>query len=231
MQFLWEKFNIKTFPANTAVFSDGKFMPELSETNGLIKIENDNIAIEKNSVLPFHIIYVGRIPEFQCLKFYIAAEDVRVFFTAKTENKNPAFLQIFIENAGKNSDFFGKVTVLNKSELKLDVSGDHLAANTGVFVQNRVLAHVGSATDLDGAVKIVGDCPGCRSDMSFSAMAAMDIKYIRMSPNQRIAHVPESAEHSAGIYRGTPQQVQFLAEAGLSENEIVNILEQAFLEG
>ena len=229
MQYLWEKFNIKTFPAHNVVFVDGIFRPEISETGSLVKIENDNIVIEKASDLPVHIISVGNSLEWQCLEVFIPKEETRVFFTAKIEIKKPAFLQLFIENAGKNSIFKGSVTAQNFTDFKLDIIANHLVPGTGIFAENRILAHRASTTELTGTTKIIADCGTCESDISFSAMCAPDIKSIKMSPNQRIASVPESAEHSASIYRGTKQQIQFLSGAGLSPDDVKKTLEEAFV--
>jgi Fe-S cluster assembly scaffold protein SufB len=235
MQYLWDTFNIKTFLAKTLVFEDGEFKSELSDFDkDEIKIQTLKaktlINIKQKTEIPVHIIYVGNISGKQDIKIINSAEDTHIVISSKLNIKKPAFLHVFIENTGKNSEISADMVFLNSSALKLDVFADHLSENTGVFVKNRVLAHAGSSTNLYGESKIVGDCPGCRSDMSFTAMCAPDIKYIKMSPNQKIASIPESAEHSAGIYRGTTEQVQFLNEAGLSEIEVKNILEQAFLE-
>ena len=36
MSYLWQEFNIKTFPAETLVFRDGKYINELSESENAI---------------------------------------------------------------------------------------------------------------------------------------------------------------------------------------------------
>ena len=46
---MWNEFNIKTFPAETIVYRDGEYVPELST------LTND--AINDTFDLPVHIIY------------------------------------------------------------------------------------------------------------------------------------------------------------------------------
>ena len=53
MSYIWQDFNIKTFPAETVVFRDGVFCPELSTL--------DNPVLDKNYDLPVHYIYVGEL--------------------------------------------------------------------------------------------------------------------------------------------------------------------------
>ena len=53
MSYMWENFNIKPFPAETIVYRDGKYCPDLSTIK--------NVPINKNYDLPVHIIYVGEI--------------------------------------------------------------------------------------------------------------------------------------------------------------------------
>ncbi|MCL1902021.1 MAG: SufD family Fe-S cluster assembly protein [Alphaproteobacteria bacterium] len=234
MSYLWEKFNVKTFPARTIVFADGEFRADLSEQSSKCKVQSSNnnaqINIHEKTDLPVHIIYIGEIAGEQEIKIINSAEDSQIFITAKLNVKKPAFLNVFIENAGENSEINGNFVFLNESTLKFNVFADHLAQNTGVFVQNRVLAQSKTSTDLSGSAKIMGNCPGCKSDISFAAMCAPDIKHIKMSPNQRIANVPIEARHSAGIYRGTEGQIQFLTQAGLNRTEVDRILAEAFLE-
>ena len=50
---MWNEFNIKTFPAETIVFRDGVYCPDLSTIKSTI--------IDKKYDLPVHIIYVGEI--------------------------------------------------------------------------------------------------------------------------------------------------------------------------
>ncbi|MCL1785841.1 MAG: hypothetical protein FWG39_01665 [Alphaproteobacteria bacterium] len=231
MKYLWEKFNIKTFPARPAVFVDGVFDSELSDMeNTKIQTSGDTVEITvlKPDDLPVHIIYVGEIAGD---KKIIIRNPVRgaLYFSVKLKNKSPAFLRFFIENAGKYSETRGDIVIQNESDLTLNITADHLAENTGIFVKTRVLAHGGSATDLYAAANVLADCRNCESDIGLSAMCAPDIKSIKMSPNQKIASVPELAEHSASIYKGTKPQIEFLAIAGLSLGQIKQTLQDAFL--
>ena len=62
MSYLWQEFNIKTFPAETLVFRNGIFCPDLSEYESVKYDENKNlIKTIKKSKLPVHIIYIGEI--------------------------------------------------------------------------------------------------------------------------------------------------------------------------
>ncbi|MCL2017568.1 MAG: SufD family Fe-S cluster assembly protein [Alphaproteobacteria bacterium] len=233
MQHLFEKFNIKTFPANNIVFVDGIFRPDLSSNCKKYKVQDTSVSIHNSDKLPFHIIYVGNITSENTLFVNILSENTGVFLTAKNECRQvlpvPAFLQIFIKNSGKNSAFDGDMVLQNYGNLKLDIRADHLAENTIIFVKNRILAHSGSSTESTGLANIITGCSDCQSDISFIAMCAPDIKQIKMSPNQKIASTPEMAEHSASIYRGTKQQTVFLSQAGLSPEDIQNILKDAFI--
>ena len=53
MSHIWQDFNIKTFPAETVVFRNGVFCPELSTL--------ESPVIDKNYDLPVHFIYVGEL--------------------------------------------------------------------------------------------------------------------------------------------------------------------------
>jgi len=220
MNYLWEKFNIKTFSAETIVFVDGEYQPELST------LPND-LKIAKKYELPVHIIYVGEIAGENEINIEILAENQKVFLTEKITTKKPAFLNIFIKNTGKNSEFFGKTLVQNYGQLKIDIFCEHKGENTGLFIENRVIAHSNSDTKLSGIVKIEPNTVGCRSDMIFSALAAPDAK-IQFSPAQKIECPPDSAGHSANLWRPTEPQIQYLRESGLSSIEVKTVLEEAF---
>jgi Fe-S cluster assembly scaffold protein SufB len=224
MPYLWDKFNIKTFPAKTAVFSDGVFMPDLSD----IKLKNGAVVIDENHNLPVHIIFVGEIAEKSRLEIEITAENQPVFLTGKIANKKPAFLQVFIRNAGKNSVLNGKIISQNHSVLTTEISAKHSSQNTGILIENRVIAHSGSETKLSGTADIAPECAECDSDISFSALAAPDAK-LEFSPMQRIGAAPNSAAHSAALWRGSPPQVEYLRESGLGANEIKEVMEEAFM--
>lgn len=232
MSFLWDKFNIETFPAHGAVFLDWVFQPDISSENPDVKIETHGDAIritnDNTDELPVHIILAGEITGDKKVVISQRSKS-KIHLTAKLSNIAPAFLTFFVENTGKNSVFDGNIVLRNYSDLKLHIQADHLAEKTGVFVKNRVLAHDGSATEMTGVANIIAGCPGCESNISFEAMCAPGVKSIKMSPDQRITSVPEIAEHSAAIYRGSGQQIQFLAQAGLSPEAARMVLEEAFL--
>ena len=227
MSYLWQEFNIKTFPAETFIFRDGVFCPELSDYKvGFFK--DNEIFINKTSVLPIHIIYIGEIAGNIELKLNINAENNKIIMTNKIITKKPAFLNIFIKNAGKNSVFDGQIIVKNYNELKIDVYGNNNAENTGIFVKTRVAAYKNSETVLNGYAEIGKNMKNCDSDISFSVMADKNAK-IQLKPTQYINSVPKNAKHSASLYKPTDNQIQYLRMSGLSGNEIEHVIEEAFL--
>lgn len=220
MNYLWQEFNIKTFPSETVVFRDGVFMPELSTL--------ESLEIDKKYDLPVHVIYVGEITGENRLDIDINVADQPVFLTVKIENKTPAFLTIFVKNTGKNSCLNGKVLVQNYNQLHIENHGLHVAPNTGIKINTKIVAHPGSNTRATGIAEIHPGCINCESDIGFSAMAAKDAK-IEFIPKQLIAATPISAEHSASLYKASAQQVEYLREAGLGTTEVKTVLEEAFI--
>ena len=95
MSYMWNEFNIKTFPAETIVYRDGVYCPDLSTL--------ENKPIDKKYDLPVHIIYIGEITGNCRLNIELNSENQPVFLTVKIKNKKPAFFNIFIKNTGKNS--------------------------------------------------------------------------------------------------------------------------------
>lgn len=230
MSYLWQEFNIKTFPAETLVFRNGVFCPDLSEYESVKYDENKNlIKTIKKSKLPVHIIYIGEISGKIDINIDINIEKSRFFMTAKISNKKPAFLNIFIKNTGKNSFFDGKIIAKNTGILEINEISEHISSNTGIFLKNRVVAYKNSETVLKGYAKIKKDAVDCDSDISFSVLADKKAK-ITMVPTQYINSVPKSASHSASLYKPTENQINYLRTSGLSEKEINYILEQAFTE-
>ena len=228
MSYLWQEFNIKTFPAETIVFRDGVFMPELSTYEDINSENAGIINIEKSRPLPVHIIYIGDIDGDKNLQINIKTPGIKVFLTAKINNKKPAFFDIFVKNTGKNSVFSGQVIAQNYDSLKISATGEHLSENTGIFIKTRVLAHKNTNTVLDGYAKIEKNIPNCDSDISFSVMADESAKII-MKPTQFIKSIPDNASHSASIYKPNDNQINYLRGAGLSGTEVKEILQSAFL--
>lgn len=230
MSYLWQEFNIKTFPAETLVFKDGVFCPALSEYE---KAEYNNdkklISIKKTSKLPVHIIYIGEIAGKIDLNIDINAENSRVFMTMKIFNKKPAFLNIFIKNTGKKSFFNGKIIAKNAGILEINETGQHLVSNTGIFLKNNIVAYKKSETTLNGYAKIERGIKDCDSDISFSVLADDEARVI-LKPTQYINSIPKSAAHSASLYKPSDNQINYLRTSGLSEKEIKQIMEDAFLE-
>ena len=230
MSYLWQEFNIKTFPAETLVFRNGVFCPDLSEYESVKYDENKNlIKTIKKSKIPVHIIYIGEIAGKIDINIDINIEKSRFFMTAKISNKKPVFLNIFIKNTGKNSFFDGKIIAKNTGILEINETAEHISSNTGIFLKNRVVAYKNSETVLKGYAKIKKDAVDCDSNISFSVLADTKAK-ITMVPTQYINSVPRSAAHSASLYKPTENQINYLRTSGLSEKEINYILEQAFTE-
>ena len=229
MSYLWQEFNIKTFPSETLVFKDGVFHNELSDCeSGYFDSDNNTIYITKKSELPIHIIYVGEIADDIDLNIDLSAPNTNVISTIKIINKKPAFLNFFIKNTGKNCVFNGQIITQNYNLLQIDVKGQHFCENTGIFVKTRVLAHKDSETVLNGYAIIEKNIDNCDSDISFSVMADETAK-ITMKPTQYIKSIPNSASHSAALYQPNNNQINYLRESGLSGEQVKQVLQEAFL--
>lgn len=229
MSYLWQEFNIKTFPAETLVFRDGVFYEDLSDYENIeFNSEKNLISVNKTSKLPIHIIYIGEIAGDINFNIDINAENSNIVMDFKTTNKTPAFLNIFIKNTGKNSAFNGYIIDKNYDKLKINVIGQHLNENTGIFVKTRVAAYKNTLTDLQGCAKIEKNAINSDSDISFSVMADKDAKII-LKPTQYINSVPKNAVHNSSLYKPNQNQINYLCESGLGEIEIKKVLEEAFL--
>ena len=217
---MWNKFNIKTIPAETIVFCDGKYCPELSTL--------EYKPIIKKYDLPVHVIYVGEIDGNNNLKITVGVENQIVIVSANVKIKKPAFLNIFIKNAGKNSKISGTVLIENDSELKYNCYMHNMYENTAILIKNRVFAGKNSKNELSGTAIIDEQCPDCESDLGFVVMADENAK-LEFVPAQKIKSEPKSAEHSAAIFKPTDAQIFYLRGAGLSGAEVDAALKDAFL--
>ena len=209
---MWDEFNIKTFDAETVVYRDGVYCPELSTIVGT--------DFDKKYDRPIHIIYVGDIAGNCRLNVNIFVENQPVFLSAKIKNKKPAFLNIFIKNAGKNSEFRGHV-IFNCTAL-------HTAPDTTILLKTKLIAGRNSISKLTGTAEIEKNCNDVNSDISFCALADKTAR-IEFMPAQRISAVPTSAEHSASIYQPTVQQIEYLRGTGLSGAEVDSAMREAFV--
>ena len=217
---MWNEFNIKTFPAETIVFRDGQYCPELSTL--------ENKLIDKKFDLPVHIIFVGEINDNNTLNIELGADEQEVILTAKILNKKPAFLNIFIKNAGKNSKITGNIFIENLSELTYKCDTYHLSKNTDIFIKNKVWAGKNSKSVLSGTAQINKNCENCGSNLSFTAMCEQGAK-IDFMPAQKISSIPKQADHSASLYEPTDAQILYLRQAGLGILEIKDVTKEAFL--
>ncbi len=217
---MWNEFNIKTFPAETIVYRNGEYCPDLSTiADG---------AIDKKYKTPVHIIYIGDIAGENNLNINLSADDQPVFLSVNIKNEKPAFLNIFIKNTGKNSEIRGHILMENHSDLKYKCTAHHAAANTGILLKNKLIAKNKSQSSLSAVAIIANDCDGCISDIGFAALAARDAK-IEFTPAQRISSIPAAADHSAAIYSPNFSQIQFLRQAGLATAEVDDALREAFI--
>ncbi len=220
MSYMWNEFNIKTFPAETIVYRDGVYCPELSTL--------ENAPINKKYKLPVHIIYVGEIDSEKRLEINVNTDNQQVFLTVKTKNKKPAFFNIFIKNTGKISEIHGNVFIENMSELKYDCVAEHLSGDTTILLKNKIYACKDSKSVLSGTAIIKQDCENCVSDIAFSAMRETGAK-IDFMPAQNISAIPKAADHSAGIFEPTDAQILYLRQAGLGIIEIKEVTKEAFM--
>lgn len=219
MSYMWEKFNIKTFPAETIVFCDGLFCPDLSTL--------ENTDINKKYSLPVHIIYVGELSGENELNINLSAKNQNVFLDLKIKNKKPAFLNIFIKNTGKNSEFRGHVMLENNADLTFNCEAKHSASDTTILVNTKLLAGKNSKSKLSGTAIIDKNCENANSDISFSALSDETAR-IEFLPAQRISAAPQKADHSAFIYTPQDVQIEYLRSAGLSGAEANQAMIEAF---
>ena len=217
---MWDEFNIKTFDAETVVYRDGVYCPELSTIVGT--------DFDKKYDRPIHIIYVGDIAGNCRLNVNIFVENQPVFLSAKIKNKKPAFLNIFIKNSGKNSEFRGHVIIHNENDIKFNCNALHTAPDTTILLKTKLIAGRNSISKLTGTAEIEKNCNDVNSDISFCALADKTAR-IEFMPAQRISAVPTSAEHSASIYQPTVQQIEYLRGSGLSGAEVDSAMREAFV--
>lgn len=220
MSYLWQDFNIKTFPAETIVFRNGLFMPELSTL--------ENTDINKTYDKPVHIIYIGEISDENNLDVNLLSDNQKVFISVKIQNKNPAFFNILLKNTGKKSEIKTSIICQNYSNLEINCKAEHKQSDTCIIVKSKLLAHKDSYSKLTGTAIINKNCENTISDISFGAMVDKSAK-IQFMPAQRIQSIPTQADHSAYIYQANDFQINYLRQAGLSGKEVKEVLEEAFL--
>ncbi|MCR4917805.1 MAG: SufD family Fe-S cluster assembly protein [Alphaproteobacteria bacterium] len=221
MSYIWNKFNIKTFPAETIVYCDGEYNPDLSTIRPC--------DISKKYDLPIHIIYTGKIAGEKNIDLNITAENQRVFLSVDIKNKFPAFFNIFIKNTGKNSEIRSHILLTNYSELIFKCNAEHHAENTGILVQTKILGMKNSFSQLSGLAVLDKNTTDSVSDIRFSGLLDKTAR-VTFVPKQKIKSVPHNAEHSAYTFHGTDEQIEYLCSAGLSNDQAENALKEAFVK-
>ena len=223
MSYMWNKFNIKTFPSETLVYVDGVFRSDLSTLS-------ETEIFSKKYDLPVHIICVGKIEREITLNINITAENQSFFLTVDLENNFPGFLNIFIKNAGKNSELRGHIMVKNYSDFGGKIIAQHDAPNTGILIQNKIIGYKNSYSRMSAAAIINKNCPGAKSDIRLAGHTIDHSAKIKFVPAQRIKSVPELAEHSAYMMHATGPQENYLRTAGLSGAEVKEAITEAFIK-
>ena len=222
MSYIWEDFNIKPFPAETVVFRDGIFCPELSTL--------DSPVVDKNYDLPIHFIYVGELTGQNDFDININ-ENIKnqsVYISVKVKVKTFAKLNINIKNSGFGTDLRGFVVIENHGNIDFNIDAHHLAQNTGILIQTRLLAYEDSISKITGTAYIYQYCENAKSNIEFSALAGKNAQIV-FSPRQKISSIPDTAEHSANIAHFTVPQVEYLHESGLNDIEVKKVLKDAFI--
>ena len=217
---MWDEFNIKTFDAETVVYRDGVFCPELSTIVGT--------DFRENYPRPIHIIYIGEITGNCRLDINIFVDKQPVYLSVRAKNKKPAFLHIFIKNAGKNSECRGHIMLTNNNNLQFECRAIHAANDTTIMVDTKLIAEKNSLSKLSATAEIEKNCENAVSDIRFSALADKSAR-MEFMPVQRISAVPAVADHSASIYRATAPQIEYLRGGGLSGAEVDTALREAFM--
>lgn len=221
MSYMWNEFNIKTFPAETIVYRDGLYCPELSTI--------DAGPINNNYDLPIHIIYIGEISDENTLNININCDNQIVYLSVNIKNKKPAFFNIFIKNTGKNSELHGGVILDNYSKLTYNCNAHHYMENTTILVKTKLIANKKSESKISGSAIIESNCKNCKSDINLSALSEPDAK-IEFIPAQYISSEPIYADHSASIYKPSDAQILYLRQMGLGIIEIKEIIREAFIK-
>ncbi|MDR2268951.1 MAG: SufD family Fe-S cluster assembly protein [Rickettsiales bacterium] len=208
--------NIRMPLAETRVYKDGIFMPDLS-------------SISEDTNLPLHIIHTGKITGVQ--NWAIDMNERRdVFLTARIETSGASKIKIEINANLENVGFDGKLIIKNSGRLDLEIIGNNNCNDTKIKCLTKLLAGADSENILTGLAVVPPNIAGAKTDISFSALCDPRAKLLQMSPTQRISSVPLAAEHSASIYRPAPPQIRYLETAGLSAVESAELLKRVFME-
>lgn len=223
MSYMWNEFNIKTFPAETIVYRDGIYQEKIST---LPELKN----INKKYDLPVHIIYVGKITGENTLNINLNQSNQPVFLSVNIKNNFPAFFNIFIKNAGKNSNILGHILLQNSSDLVVKITAEHSAPNTGILLQTKIIGEKDSFSKISGTAIIDKNCENTKSDIRFAGHALDKSAKIRFTPKQRILSVPEFADHSAYIFHPNKEQENYLQSAGLSSADLKDVLIESFIK-
>lgn len=222
MSYIWDKFNIKTFPSETLVYIDGNYQPQLST------LEESDYILNRYD-LPIHIIYVGDINRENTLNINLISESQPVFLSINIKNKFPAFLNIFIKNAGKNSEIRGHILCQNSSDLAVKIVAEHDAPQSGILLNTKIIGMDNTYSRISATAIINPNCVLSRSNINISGYATDNSAKLKLIPHQRILATPEYADHSAYIFHIKPDTENYLRSAGISGAEINNIMREAFI--
>ncbi len=222
MSYIWDDFNIKTFPSETLVYMDGNYQPDFST------MEESEYIYDKYD-LPIHIIYVGDIARENTLNINLMTESQPVFLSVNVKNKFPAFLNIFIKNAGKNSEIRGHILCQNSSDLSVKIVAEHDAPQSSILLNTKIIGNQNTYSRVVGTAIINPNCTDSKSNIQIAGYGADNSAKLRLIPQQRILSTPEYADHSAYIFHTKPEQDNYLRTAGLSGIEIQKIMKESFI--
>lgn len=222
MSYIWDKFNIKTFPSETLVYIDGNYQPQLST------LEESDYILNRYD-LPIHIIYVGDINRENTLNINLMSESQPVFLSINIKNKFPAFLNIFIKNAGKNSEIRGHILCQNSSDLAVKIVAEHDAPQSGILLNTKIIGMDNTYSRISATAIINPNCVLSRSNINIAGYATDNSAKLKLVPQQRILSTPEYADHSAYIFHIKPDTENYLRSAGMSGTEVNSIMREAFI--
>jgi hypothetical protein len=213
MNYLWNEFDIPTFPSKTLVFLDGVFRADLSTSESL-EIKAD--------ALPTHIIIKGgnRLPH------EIVLDAGAVVYMTALINGGDNKVNIVAKGAGAR--FLAGIYIENDLFAKIDITANHLANDTEISADTRIFANKNSDTSAGVCANIGSNLIGVKNSLNFQVLADKNIKNLKITPNQFINSEKINASHGASMDTGSPEAIRFLEESGLNSDEVNTALIEAF---